>query len=567
MEQKPEGELSKKAQKKLEKQQKKADAKAAHKAQEQQVEKKEDVDVSQGNYGVLPLNQSQERSGKTYTLVKALGGDKDKQKVLIRGRVHTVRGQGNLIFLMIRHKFHSVQVVVAKSATVSKKMVSFAASITKESIVDIEGTVVLVKERIETATQGDIEVQADKVFVVSMAASPLPLQIEDAARSDTLYEEQEKEIKKIEAEIAALEAKIVGKEETPEGKELLAQVQKLVDEKGKAQKYVAVNLQTRLDNRVLDLRTQANQAIFKIRSGIAQLFREFLVNQDFTEIHTPKIIGTASEGGAAVFKVKYFDKEVFLAQSPQFYKQMSVVADLERVFEIGPVFRAENSFTHRHLCEFIGLDLEMAFNEHYHEVLEFIWDLFVFIFTEMEKRYQHEIKIVSLQYPFASVKIPPKMVRLHFKEAIALLREAGETLNDLDDLSTPQEKLLGKIMREKYQTDFYIVDKFPLAIRPFYTMPDPVEKQYSNSYDFFLRGEEIMSGSQRVHDIDLLMKRAEELKVGMEGVKDYIQSFKHGAPPHAGGGIGLDRVAMFYLGLKNIRMTSMFPRDPVRVTP
>ena len=201
----------------------------------------------------------------------------------------------------------------------------------------------------------------------------------------------------------------------------------------------------------------------------------------------------ASEGGANVFKVNYFKGDAFLAQSPQLHKQMLIAADFERVFEIGPVFRAENSNTHRHLTEFTGLDLEMAFEEHYDEVIDVLVDMFMFIFTELKSRYGKEIEVVRKQYPVDEFKLPKdgKMVRLTFKEGLQLLKEIeGVDLPPFEDLSTEHEKLLGKIVHDKYDTDFYILDKFPLAARPFYTMPDVQDANYSNSYDFFMRGEE-----------------------------------------------------------------------------
>jgi len=230
-------------------------------------------------------------------------------------------------------------------------------------------------------------------------------------------------------------------------------------------------------------------------------------------------------------------------------------------------FRAEKAFTHRHLTEFVGLDIEMAFNEHYHEVLDVLDGLFTSIFDGLAKRFAKELEIVGQQYPFEPLKYNIPSLRLKFPEAIAMLREAGETIGDFDDLSTPSEKHLGKLVKEKYGVDFYILDRFPKAVRPFYTMPAPDDPNYSNSYDFFLRGEEIMSGAQRIHDPVLLAQRATECGVALEGIKDYVNAFKYGAPPHGGGGIGLERVVMLYLGLKNIRLTSMFPRDPNRTTP
>jgi aspartyl-tRNA synthetase len=239
----------------------------------------------------------------------------------------------------------------------------------------------------------------------------------------------------------------------------------------------------------------------------------------------------------------------------------------ERVFEIGPVFRAEDSNTHRHLCEFTGLDFEMAIYEHYYEVLDVMGNLFTYIFDGITDRYSNELNIISQQYPIEPLKYLRPTLRITFEEGITMLNDAGIIASYDEDISTPQEKALGKIVKDKYNTDFYIMDKYPLSARPFYTMPDPINKKYSNSYDLFIRGEEIVSGAQRIHDVDLLIERANALNIPIPTIQSYIDSFKHGVLPHAGGGIGLERVVMLYLGLKNIRKTSMFPRDPSRLAP
>lgn len=303
-----------------------------------------------------------------------------------------------------------------------------------------------------------------------------------------------------------------------------------------------IPLDLRLDNRILDLRTTTNQAIFRIQHAISKLFREYLETRDFVEIHTPKLQGAATESGASVFKVSYFKGNAFLAQSPQLHKQMAIAADFGKVYEIGPVFRAEDSNTPRHMTEFMGLDLEMAFDEHYHEVLELLGNLFLFIFRELPRRYAKEIATVRKQYPSEDFLVPDQLVRLEFPEAVKLLREAGQELGDYDDLSTEQERVLGRIVREKYQSDFFMLDKFPMAVRPFYTMPDPKDPNYSNSYDFFMRGQEIMSGAQRVHDADLLVKQmAKVSRRGTEVMRCWGLQLTS-LPAHAHAGRHLRRV-------------------------
>nr|XP_003702833.1 PREDICTED: aspartate--tRNA ligase, cytoplasmic [Megachile rotundata]XP_012139787.1 PREDICTED: aspartate--tRNA ligase, cytoplasmic [Megachile rotundata]XP_012139788.1 PREDICTED: aspartate--tRNA ligase, cytoplasmic [Megachile rotundata] len=517
-------EISKKALKKQQKEAEKAAKKAERKVQNQAQQEINQEDVSVGMYGDMGLIQSKDKySERKFVDIKNLKPDLENQTVWLRGRLHTSRAKGKQCFIVLRQQSYTVQGLAAINETVSKQMIKFISNITKESIVDIEAVVKLVPSKIESCTQKDVEVHIKQIFVVSAAKPQLPLQIEDASRPVT------------EADDSTLNIK--------------------------------VNQDTRLDNRVLDLRTPANQAIFRVEAGICKLFRDILTNKGFVEIHTPKIISAASEGGANVFTVSYFKGNAYLAQSPQLYKQMAIAADFDKVFTVGAVFRAEDSNTHRHLTEFVGLDIEMAFKYHYHEVVDTIGQLFTEIFKGLQNNYAADIEAVRQQYNVEPFKFLDPPLKLEFSDAIELLAEAGVTLGEEDDLSTPDEKLLGKLVKAKYDTDFYILDKYPLAVRPFYTMPDPNNPKASNSYDMFMRGEEIISGAQRIHDPDLLTERAKHHGIDLEKIKSYIDAFKYGCPPHAGVGIGMERVVMLYLGLDNIRKVSMFPRDPKRITP
>lgn len=319
----------------------------------------------------------------------------------------------------------------------------------------------------------------------------------------------------------------------------------------------------------MDLRVPANNAIMRIQSAVCRLFRESLYDQGFVEIHTPKLIAGESESGAGVFTTDYFGTTACLAQSPQLYKQMAISSDLERVFEIGPVFRAEKSHTRRHLCEFTGLDLEMAIKDHYTETLEVIHNLFKHIFNGLETQHAKELEIIREQYASEAVTFTEEPCVLHWPEAMEILKENGFDMGDeMGDLNGAMELALGSAVKEKYGTDFFILDKYPSVIRPFYTMPDPDDGRYSNSYDIFIRGQEICSGAQRCHDPDLVVEilREKGVEAG-EGLQKYIESFRHGVSPHAGAGIGLERVVFLYLGLDNVRKASMFPRDPNRCTP
>lgn len=470
------------------------------KAKEQQHQENGD------NFGTLPLIQSASRPRKQYADISTLSTDFNTKLVLLRVRVQAIRATSSMCFLVFRQGMYTVQGIVPKKT--SRELFNFAQKIPKESLVEIEGTITISESRVQSVTQQTIEVLISKLFIISKATSPLPLQLEENA-----------------------------------------------------------SLETRLNNRVLDLRTEVNHAIFRIQAGVGRLFREYLENNGFLEIHTPKLIAAASEGGANVFPVTYFDRMAYLAQSPQLAKQMMICSDYPRVYEIGPVFRAENTNTHRHMTEFIGLDLEMQIQEHYHEVLEMMDGLFLHIFDGIRTKYSRELDIINAVYPFTPIKYSRPTHVITFTEGTKMLNEAGTKIGPLEDLGTAEEKQLGALVKEKYDVDFYILDKFPTAVRPFYTMPDPTDSNYTNSYDLFIRGEEIVSGSQRIHDAGMLEESAKSRGVTLSQIQPYLDAFKYGAPPHGGCGIGLERVVLFYLGLGDIRRACLFPRDPTRLSP
>jgi len=509
---------------------KKAAEKAAKQAELDAQKAAAEVDYATEFYGKLPLNQSQTRPRRHHTQIAALTPGMDGTQVLIRARVQTSRAQGSkMVFFNLRQRIDSVQALLSVSpGKVSKQMAKWAAGLSMESIVLVEGTVKKAPEIIKSATVGDVEIHISQIHLVSGIEGVLPFSVEDATRPETEIESNEEA------------------------------------------QFKRVLLDTRLNNRIVDLRTQTNQAVFKLQHAIGGLFRDYLEGQGFTEIHSPKLQGAATESGASVFKVSYFKGNAYLAQSPQLAKQMAIAADFERVYEIGPVFRAEDSNTHRHMTEFIGLDLEMAIEEHYHEVMELLDGLFIHMFRSLKQKYAKEIDTVRRQFPADEFKWregPEGTLKLSFREAVDLLVEDGVPRDVLDDINTENEKRLGRIVRAKYDTDYFIIDKFPMALRPFYTMPDPEDPTLSNSYDFFMRGEEILSGAQRVHDPALLTELMRSKGVDPAAMTSYLDAFRMGCPPHGGGGIGLERVLMLFLKLNNIRRASLFPRDPKRLEP
>ncbi|GJN40092.1 hypothetical protein PR202_gb29260 [Eleusine coracana subsp. coracana] len=520
----------------LSKKQAKKDARKAEKAekaaqrQQQQQQAVDADDPFASHYGDVPVEEIQSKavSNRVWSQVGDLDAAAAGRTVLIRGFAQAIRPVSKkMAFVVLRQSMSTVQCVLVASANagVSTQMVKFATALSKESIVDVEGVVSLPKEPLKSTTQ-QVEIQVRKIYCINRAVPTLPINLEDAARSEAEFEKAEQG----------------------------------------GEKLVRVGQDTRLNYRSIDLRTPANQAIFRIQCQVENKFREYLLSKDFVGIHSPKLIGGSSEGGAAVFKLMYNGQPACLAQSPQLYKQMAICGGYERVFEVGPVFRAENSNTHRHLCEFVGLDAEMEIKEHYFEVCDIIDGLFVSIFKHLTENCKKELETINRQYPFEPLKYLDKTLKLTYEEGIQMLKEAGTEIEPMGDLNTEAEKKLGRLVREKFGTDFFMY-RYPLAVRPFYTMPCYDNTAYSNSFDVFIRGEEIISGAQRVHTPELLTKRATECGIDVNTISSYIESFSYGAPPHGGFGVGLERVVMLFCALNNIRKTSLFPRDPQRLTP
>ncbi|WVO14594.1 aspartate-tRNA(Asn) ligase [Cryptococcus depauperatus] len=314
---------------------------------------------------------------------------------------------------------------------------------------------------------------------------------------------------------------------------------------------------TRLNNRTLDLRHPTNQAIFKIRSKVLKVFRDTLENLSFLEINTPKLQPAATESGAEVFRVNYFGRKAFLAQSPQLMKQMAISADFGRVYEIGPVFRAENSNTHRHLTEYTGLDIEMLIEKDYHEVFQVVDIVLKNIFKTLTNM-KTELGRVLEHFLYEDLQWLDETLILPFHEAIQMLRDDGRDVEE-EDLSTPDEIRLGQIIKEKYKTDYYAIDRFPISARPFYTANDG---EATNSFDLFIRGQEICTGGQRINDPEKLRQSMYNSGIDPREMQEYLSAFDWGMPPHGGAGLGLERIVTFFLNLPDVRLATLYHRDP-----
>lgn len=318
-----------------------------------------------------------------------------------------------------------------------------------------------------------------------------------------------------------------------------------------------VNLGTMLNNRVLSLRHEKKNSIFKLQNIITASFREYLKAQGFTEIFTPKIVAEGAEGGSELFKVNYFGKIAYLAQSPQFYKQMLVAAGYERVFEVAAAYRAEEHNTNRHLNEYISLDIEMGFIEDFNELMNLEEALLKYILTALSTEGEKYIKKLNATLPEIKGQIP----RMPLKEAINILKTKYNK-NLEGDLDPEGEKLICQYIKENYESDFVFLTHYPRSKRPMYTMPCGENETYS--FDLLFRGVEITTGGQRIHDYDMLVKNMNYKGLIPENYNPYLSTFKYGVPPHGGFAIGLERLTAMLLGLTNVRETSFFPRDRTR---
>ncbi len=322
------------------------------------------------------------------------------------------------------------------------------------------------------------------------------------------------------------------------------------------------SLEAKLDRRSLSLRNIRERARFRIQEGIVRGFRDFLYEQGFTEIHTPKIGAKSAEGGANMFRLSYFHRPAVLQQSPQLYKQM-MVGVFDRVFETGPVFRAEKHNTRRHLNEYTSLDFEMGYIHSFLDICAMETGFLQYTMNLLEKEYSKELKLLDITLPDVG-KIP----YVRFDEAKRLVSEKyNRKIRNPFDLEPEEEELIGKYFKEEYDADFVFVTHYPSKKRPFYAMDDPEDTRYTLSFDLLYHGLEITTGGQRIHDLSMLEEKIEAKGMTEEGLEQYLDAFRFGMPPHGGLGIGLERLTMQLLGKDNVREACLFPRDMSRLEP
>lgn len=321
------------------------------------------------------------------------------------------------------------------------------------------------------------------------------------------------------------------------------------------------NLDTVLNNRVLSLRHEKVNAVFKIQACLAQGFGEFLGGEGFMQVFTPKIVASGAEGGTELFQLQYFEQKAYLAQSPQFYKQMTVGAGYERVFEIGHVYRAEEHNTNRHLNEYVSLDLEMGFIEDEKDIMALETRLLKYMLEKVKMQCKRELELLKAELPEIGEEIPS----MPLPEAINILKEQYGKEDLTSDIDPEGERLIAKYVKEKCNSDFIFLTHYSAEKRPMYTMP--AENGLTRSFDLIFRGLEITTGGLRIHNYEMLRKNMELKGLNPENFQDYLQVFKYGMPPHGGLAIGLERLTAQLLGFKNVREATLFPRDRNRLTP
>ena len=405
------------------------------------------------------------------------------------GWLQDTRNLGGIAFLQLRDITGVIQLTLLKKKLGDENFKSWT-NINRESIILVRG---IVKENKEAP--GGVEMLPDNIELMNEAETPLPLGVID----------------KIDSEI-----------------------------------------ETRLNARYLDLRKTEIAVNFQIRAAISGAVHKHLRRENFLEVQTPKIIASATEGGTSLFEMKYFDKTAYLAQSPQLYKQMLMSGGLERVYEVGPAFRAEEHNTPRHLNEFISIDIEMSFADD--DVVMGVMERLVNSVSRAVAKETEALEILGIK----PIELELPLPRITYDEAVEMAKGKAKWG---EDLSMEATRAIAEQMN-----GFYFITKWPLSLKPFYIQPDD-DPKYSKGFDFMYNEIEMTSGGQRVHDVNLLRERLKEQGLDPEGFNHYLDPFRYGMPPHAGWGLGLDRLAMIFSGAKNVRECVLFPRDRNRLTP
>ena len=425
---------------------------------------------------------------------KQVRKDLKDEEVVLMGWIHEMRDLGGIIFVLLRDR-DGVTQITAPSKKVSPELFEDLRKLKKESVIAVRG-----KVQESAKAPGGVEVIPEELKLLSESKLPLPLDTTEKTRAE---------------------------------------------------------IDTRLDSRFIDLRKHSVSAIFKIKSRMLHSVRNFLESQDYTEINTPKIGASATEGGTELFPITYFEREAFLGQSPQLYKQMMMASGFDSVYEIAPIFRAEEHDTLRHLNEVTSIDVETAFTDHI-DAMDLLERLVVDAVTQVKKYCQDELDTIGFDLQIPKTPFP----RIEYDEMVDMVNSVGVHMEHGEDMPRAAEKAMGEIM-----DGYYFITEWPTSIKPFYVMPDPENPLKSCAFDLMFQDLEISSGAMRVHDHDLLVEKIKKQGLNPDSFNRYLAAFEYGMPPHAGWGVGAERFTMTLTGLKNIRETVLFPRDRRRLTP
>ncbi|MFA6304833.1 MAG: aspartate--tRNA(Asn) ligase [Patescibacteria group bacterium] len=424
------------------------------------------------------------------------------KEIILKGWVNTIRKMSKMAFVDLRDRSGIVQVVLIPSE-LDEASQSIMAEIKPEYVLEISGIVNKRGEKQINKNEpaGEVEILAKSIKILSEAETPLPIPITNDFGNEAEFS-------------------------------------------------------TRLDWRWIDLRDPKKQNIFKVWTALEQGCREYFAKENFTQIYTPSFMSAPSESGAEVFTVKYFDRQAYLAQSPQFYKQMAMAAGMEKVFVNGPVFRAEPSFTSRHMTEFTGWDFEISFIESHYDVMAAEEQMLIAGFKQVKAQILPDLEIPIAPFP-----------KIGLKEAKEKLLVSGITSEKADDLSPEEERGICEIIKKETGSDFVFITDYPISVRPFYHMRHENDNSLTKSFDLLYKGIEITTGAQREHRVEILEAQAKEKGMDLASLKDYINFFRFGCPPHGGVGIGPGRIIMSLLDLPNVKEVTFLPRDVKRLTP
>ena len=421
------------------------------------------------------------------------------ERIQVAGWLHTLRRLGGVSFLILRDGWGIIQVVAASEEDLAPLR---AAQAGPESVLLVEGDVTAASQ-----APGGVELHAPRITVLTAVTEAPPVTL--------------------------------GKRE------------------------LKASLTTMLDEAVVTTRHPTRRAIFRLGASAMTSFRETLSARGFTEIQSPKLVESATEGGANVFALDYFSRPAYLAQSPQFYKQI-MVGVFERVFEVGPVFRAEPHDTTRHINEYVSLDMEMGFIENHFTIMAVARDVLASVMERFRTANAADLALLGAALPDVPAEIP----HIHFSHAQELIfQRHGVDVRGEPDLSPQDERWLGEWARAEHGSDFLFVTGYPMRKRPFYTHPDPARPEYSNSADLLFRGTELMTGGQRLHRYEDYLAALTERGISPEPFRDYLEAFRYGMPPHGGFAIGLERLLMQLIGLPSVKLATLFPRDLNRLRP